>query len=216
MENFEEQLSKNENASLNAVEHQNETIEVLDNQSSNLSFSGSSTKKFKSVEALEKAYENLEKEFTKKCQALNSLKSENDKEKSPQYTREDWLQKVGEFLEKHQLAKNYTKQIAEVLTNNEELSKKEDALSLAYSMVLENNFKTKEELMQDETFLNEYVFGSEKIKNKIIEEYLQNISSSKTVPLISNVRGAGSVPSPKYQPKSLREASLYAQQILRK
>lgn len=212
MEKNEEQLIENEDVNLNAVEHNEENIST---NSGNLTFSGSSTQKFKSVEALSKAYENLEKEFTKKCQALNSLKCDNN-EKLPQYTREDWLQKVGEFINAHKYAKDYTKQIAEILTSDEELAKKDDALGLAYSMVLENNFKSKEELVNDEEFLNEFVFSSEKIKEKIIEEYLQNITQNKTVPLISNVRGSASVPSPKFQPKSLKEASLYAQQILRK
>ena len=215
MKKNEEQLLENENVDLNAVEHKEESNIISSQESNNLSFSGSSTQKFKSVEALEKAYENLEKEFTKKCQALNSLISDNN-DKLPQYSREDWLEKVGDFLNSHQLAKNYTKQIAEVLSSDEELAKKEDALNIAYSIVLEKNFKTKEELAKDEEFLNEFVFGSDLIKEKIIEEYLQNITSNKTVPLISNVRGTASVPSPRFQPKSLKEASLYAQQILRK
>lgn len=212
MEKVEEQLIKNDDATLNAVEHNEETTS---NTTGNSSFLGSSNK-FKSVEALSKAYENLEKEFTKKCQALNSLKSENEKPVSPLYERDDWQEKVGDFINNHKFAKFYTNEIAKVLSENEELSKKEDALNLAYSIVLENNFKSKEELINSGDFLEEFVYKNENIKNKIIEDYLLEVSSNKTVPLIGNIRGSGVIASPKYKPKSLKEASKYAEQILRK
>jgi len=210
MEN-EEQLNFSQNANLIAVEQPVGDTPILSGESML-----NSSSKFKSVEALEKAYENLEKEFTKKCQALNKLLSDNNEKALPQYSKENWLEKVGEFIKEHPLATSYSKQIAEVLTENEELSTKEDALSLAYSKVLENNFKTKEELVKDQEFLNEFVFSNENIKTKIIEEYLNNITSSKTVPLISNTSGTSSISSPKFKPKNLKEASLYATQILKK
>ena len=211
MENNEEQLNKNFDANLIAVEQNETEIKPSENE-----FLGSSIKKFKTVEALEKAYENLEKEFTKKCQKLNELLSENSKKELPQYKREDWLNKVSSFIANNKHAGSYTKQMAEILEKDEELSKKEDALSIAYSKVLDDNFKTPEELAVDEEFLNKFVYGSEKIKNKIIEDYLLEVSSNSSVPLISNFRGTTSVSSPRFVPKSLTEAGRYAEQILRK
>lgn len=210
----EEQLLENQNANLDAVEH-NDNVEV-ENNMGKTEFSGSSTKKFKNVEALSKAYENLEKEFTKKCQKLNELISENNKEELPQYKREDWLQKVSNFIAENKFAKDYTKQIADILLEDESLAKKEDALSLAYSKVLNNNLKTKEELVEDEDFLNQFVYKNEKIKNKIIEEYLLEINNNQSVPLISNLRGTSSVSSPKFKPRNLKEAGRFAEQILKK
>ncbi|MBE5745761.1 MAG: hypothetical protein E7359_00525 [Clostridiales bacterium] len=215
MEKNEEQLLENQNANLNAVEH-SETINVENIEPSKNEFSGSSTKKFKSVEALSKAYENLEREFTKKCQKLNELMSENNTEVLPQYKKEDWLVKVSNFIAENKFAKDYTKQIADVLLEDEALAKKEDALSLAYSKVLNDNFKTKEELAEDEDFLNQFVYKNEKIKTKIIEDYLLEINNNQTVPLLSKVKGTSSVSSPKFIPKSLKEASRYAEQILKK
>lgn len=214
-ENYEEQLLENSNANLDAVEH-NEDLKEINNETGDIEFSGSSTKKFKSVEALSKAYENLEKEFTKKCQKLNELISENNTQVLPQYKKEDWLVKVSNFIAENKHAKDYTKQIADILLQDETLAKKEDALSIAYSKVLNENFKTKEELAEDEDFLNQFVYKNEKIKNKIIEDYLLDVNKNQSVPLISMVRGTSSVSSPKFMPKSLKEAGRFAEQILKK
>lgn len=212
---YEEQLNENQDANLDAVE-QNKAEGKANEETGKFEFSSSSTKKFKSVEALKTAYENLEKEFTKKCQKLNELISENNKQELPQYKREDWLVKVSNFIADNKHAKDYTKQIADVLLGDENLAKKEDALTLAYSKVLNENLKTKEELAEDEEFLNQFVYNNEKIKNKIIDNYLQDINNNQTIPLITSVRGTTSVSSPKFMPKSLKEAGRYAEQILKK
>lgn len=208
MEN-EEQLLENIDANLNAVEQKN-------NDEGKEMDSGSSIKKFKTVEALSKAYENLEKEFTKKCQRLNELLCDNSKTVLPQYKREDWLQKVGTFLENNERAKNYVKQIADILVKDEDLAKKDDALELAYSKVLKDNFKTKEEYIKDEKFLNEFVYNNEEIRKKIIEDYLINLNKNKTIPLINSDLGSLSMSSPKFSPKNLAEAGRYAVNILKK
>lgn len=211
--NNEEQLENND-VNLVAVEQKNEEM------NKDL-VSGSS--KFKSTEELLKAYENLEKEFTKKCQKLSAICGDNKTEKEdktddvlPQYKKEDWLKKTGEFLANNENAKNYVKQIAEILINDEDLAKKEDALELAYSRVLKQNFVPKEQLLDDEEFLNEFVYKNEKIKNKIIEDYLLNLQMNKNVPLIANGCGSTSVSSPKFKAKDLSEAGKFAMHILKK
>lgn len=209
--NNEEQLLENNDVNLNQGMMENE------NKQGKELFSGSSTKKFKSVEALENAYENLEKEFTKKCQMLNKLLSENKDENSlPQYQKEDWLTKVSTFIENNNHAKDFLNDIAKALVEDENLAKKEDALELAYSKVLKDNFKTKEELASDDNFLNDYIFNNEEIKNKIIENYLNDVQNNKTVPLMINRNGSLSVSSPRFIPKNLKEAGRYAENILRK
>lgn len=209
--NNEEQLLENNDVNLNQGMMENE------NKQGKELFSGSSTKKFKSVEALENAYENLEKEFTKKCQMLNKLLSENKDENSlPQYQKEDWLTKVSTFIENNNHAKDFLNDIAKTLVEDENLAKKEDALELAYSKVLKDNFKTKEELASDDNFLNDYIFNNEEIKNKIIENYLNDVQNNKTIPLMINRNGSLSVSSPRFIPKNLKEAGRYAENILRK
>ncbi len=217
IENIGEQLdSENVNLKAGTLDEKLEK-----NETDDLSLTGSS--KFKSTEELLKAYENLEKEFTKKCQKLSALsgnKTEEDKQKSetvlPQYEREDWLKKTGEFLAQNENAKNYVKQIAEILISDEDLAKKDDALELAYSRVLKQNFVPKEQLANDEEFLNEFVYNNEKIKNKIIEDYLLNLKNGKNVQLISGGVGTNVVSSPKFKPKDLSEAGKFAMHILKK
>ena len=213
MENNEEQLEKVIDANLDAVEH-NESEENV--KGKEITFG--SSKKFKSVEALVSAYENLEKEFTKKCQKLNEVLSENNnkKEELPQYKQEDWVLKVNQFLKDNEYAKEHLDEIAEILSSDENLSKKEDALELAYSKVLKRNFVAKEQLAKSEEFLSEFVYNNEEIKNKIIQEYLFNIQNNKTIPLISDIKGSLSVSSPKFMPKNLTEAGRYAENILKK
>lgn len=209
---FEEQLKANNDVNLDAGTHDN-------NSDKNLLEGSSLLNKFKSVDALCKAYENLEKEFTKKCQRLNEVLSENNAKKDealPQYKQQDWLSKVSNFLNENQNAKNYVNEIATIISEDENLAKKEDALELAYSRVLKQNFKTKEELANDDEFIKQFVYDNEKIKNKIIEDYLISLENNKTIPLISSDRGSLSVSSPKYVPKDLKEAGRYAENILKK
>lgn len=209
MENInEEQLNEEKVVSLDAVEHNDKSDENLQ---------GSSIlNKFKTIDALSKAYENLEKEFTKKCQKLKSLEGENNENSLPQYKQQNWLSKVSEFLKDNENAKNYVNEIAEILSNDDILAKKEDALELAYSKVLKKNFKTKEELVKDKDFLENYIYSNNEIKNNIIEEYLLNLNNNKTIPLISSTRGSLSVSSPKFKPKDLKEAMMYAEKIMKK
>lgn len=179
--------------------------------------------KFKTVDALCKAYENLEKEFTKKCQRISELVSENNvnevkntEEALPQYQKKDWLNKVSIFLDENENAKNYVNEIAKIISEDENLAKKEDALELAYSKILKQNFKTKEQLAQDDDFIQNFIYKNEKIKNKIIEDYLISVENNKTIPLISSDRGSLSISSPKFMPKDLKEAGRYAANILKK
>jgi len=213
MEKINEEQLESTNVNLNAVEHNL-------NEPDNIDETGSSVlKKFKSVEELEKAYSNLEKEFTKKCQRLKVLESENNlknvEEELPQEKSESFLSKMSSFLKENENAKDYVNEITEILSNDENLAKKEDALELAYSKVLKQNFKTEEELLTDGAFL-ENIYNNEQIRNKILEKYLLDLESNKTVPLISSITGSLSMSSPKYVPKSLKEAGRFAENILKK
>ena len=89
---------------MNVEEQQNET---------KAESNGSPLYKFKSVEALGVAYQNLEKEFTQKCQKikeltdkLNALDNINQNF-VPEYEKDDWPQKVLEFFNSHKDAKQY-------------------------------------------------------------------------------------------------------------
>ena len=213
MNNIEEQPELKKDVDLMAVEPSDKKIEQEEN-------SGSLLSKFKSVEELSKAYENLEKEFTKKCQIISTLENKKNDcdnvDETPQYERGTWNEKVSSFIKENELAKNFTKEISEQLLNDNELSKKDDALSLAFLRVLQKNFKTEKDLISNQEFLNNYVFNNEDIKTKIVENYLNDISLNKTVPLITNFKGTSGIMASNYKPKSIQEAGKYAENIFKK
>ena len=181
--------------------------------------------KFKSLESLEKAYINLEKEFTKKCQELKTLKqinSDNAEVKqnadeqqnitAPQLDLQSWEEKVKDFFEKNPQAKTFSKQISEILSSEQSIN--EQSLEKAFEKVKLDNFKTKQEMIQDESFISEYVLNNEEIKQRIIKEYLSNIMQNKKVALISSNDGSSVMVSPKNKPKSLKEAGDYMLSII--
>ena len=65
---------------------------------------GSTLGKFKDEKSLLEAYNNLQSEFTKKCQALSKLQNE-DNRKLPLFMEEDWDNRVKSFLENNPQAK---------------------------------------------------------------------------------------------------------------
>ena len=171
--------------------------------------SGSPIGKFKSVEALEVAYENLEKEFTKKCQKIkeltDKLASADNAVSVPEYAQNGWDEKVKQFFESNPMAKNYVAEISEVLSSDENISKSENSLERALTKVLANKFVPYEKLVEDESFLNDYIYQNQQISQKIVEKYLDGIQNKKALPLISS-RGSGTVSSPVKKPKTIKDA----------
>ena len=157
--------------------------------------------KFKDAESLLKAYNNLQAEFTKKCQKLSAL--ENEKNKTIFY-EEDWNKRVANFLEKNPEAKKYSKEISEKILNSPELKSSENALELAWSSIAMKNYVEPEKLASDKTFLNSYIFNNEEIKKKVLENYLKEIKTAP--PVISGSRGAKLSSKEEYAPKNLNDA----------
>ena len=157
--------------------------------------------KFKDAESLLKAYNNLQAEFTKKCQKLSAL--ENEKNKTIFY-EEDWNKRVANFLEKNPEAKKYSKEISEKILNSPELKSSENALELAWSSIAMKNYVEPEKLARDKTFLNSYIFNNEEIKKQVLENYLKEIKTAP--PVISGSRGAKLSSKEEYAPKNLNDA----------
>ncbi len=175
---------------------------------------GSLISKFKNFSELEKAYVNLEKEFTKKCQALKDLKahvSDNAEEKpsAPQYMQEGWVEKVQAFFEQNPQAKQFANDISQLIASDKVLASSENSLELAYEKVKANNYKTNDELLNDPNFMETYIFNNPVVKEKIIGDYLSQVVSKKSVPLMSNFSGGNVMVTPKTKPTSLKEAGDY-------
>lgn len=180
-----------------------------------------SLKKFKNFSDLEKAYINLEKEFTKKCQALKQLQqSDNDDlmvasqvNSSPQSTL-DYEQKVNNFFEENPSAKPFAQEISNVLKSDKALADSPDSLNKAFEKVKAKNFKTKDEMLLDSDFIENYVLKDKNIKDKILSEYLNGILSSKATPVMSTSEGSNVMITPKRKPTSLKEAGDYLVSVI--
>ena len=173
-------------------------------------FEGSPISKFKSVEALKTAYQNLEKEFTQKCQKIkeltDKLSSMDNAHNAPEYESENWAENVKEFFASHPMAKEYAKEISQVLSNNEQIANSKNSLENALTKVLADKFVPYDKLAEDDKFLEKYIYQNKKISDKIINQYLDSLSKSKALPLITSTSGMGTFSSPTKKPKTIRDA----------
>ncbi len=220
----------------NNVEDSNEKEQVskiVDKETDDsLSLNGSPIGKFKSVDALYSAYNNLQAEFTKKCQKLSELQKEiGCKEEAIETTNQDsslpyseatrpldktydyladtWDAKVEEFLKEHPEAKTKAEAICIEKLNDPTLS-----LRQAYDRVLANEYKAPNKLAEDDTFLNEYIYNSEKIKQKVLQDYFSSLKVSPTPFLMSKGFNAVTTNQPKVA-GSLDEAGKMAVSLLK-
>lgn len=182
--------------------------------------------KFKSVEALMDAYENLQAEFTKKCQLLSQLKKseeneekvdmavvdnqenansqsqkldgvEESKEKKNEFSEEG----LQEFLSQFGEAKGYEQEIKNNLSS---LSKQSDPYVVAWAEVLLKNLK--ESNASSDPIINQYVLSDEKVRNKILQDYFISLNKSQPPIVISSQSGerlSGVLPD---SPKTLADA----------
>ena len=148
---------------------QGNSAESADKQDKKQSFG-----KFKNPEELLKAYQELEKEFTKKSQKLSKLEALADGENQV-FDDESFKVAADKFFENTPSAKPFAKDIALKIIENPELKKDKNCLSVALMQVLIDQFRTPEQLMQDGQFLNDYVLSSSKVKDAIIGAYLKDI-----------------------------------------
>lgn len=130
--------------------------------------------KFKNPEELLKAYQELEKEFTKKSQKLSKLEAQASEENCD-FDEESFKVAVDKFFENTPSAKPFAKDIAAKILQNPSLKQDKNCLSVALVQVLIDKFKTPEQLMQDGQFLDEYVLSSSKVKDAVISAYLKGI-----------------------------------------
>lgn len=134
--------------------------------------------KFKNPEELLKAYQELEKEFTKKSQKLAKLEALADSE-SQDFDDESFKVAADKFFENTPSAKPFAKDIALKIIEKPYLKKDRNCLSVALMQVLIDKFRTPEQLMQDGQFLNDYVLSSSKVKDAIIGAYLKDIRNGQ-------------------------------------
>ena len=171
--------------------------------------------KFKSVEELLKAYNNLHGEFTKKCQALNEALREkqnvDNTETVPAYESSDWQKSVDEFLIRYPQAKGFSKEIANVITSDKDLKFCQNSLELAFCKVLENENSRLNNLLNDDEYLLRNL--NEKSKESIIKEYLSQINNNS--PALITSKGGNNVVATYKKPLSVNEAGELAKKLFK-
>ncbi len=162
---------------------------ISDNEDTAVSYG-----KFKSVESLYEGYQQLQKEFTKKCQVLKELEN-----------------RVGDnkhILDKMIEVNPELGQFADELKNVSDVS----GISLKLAELLAGKINEPCNIINDENFLNNYVYQNEGIINKIVSDYLDSLVSIKIPQTIS--KGGNSYVSPTYRPRTLNEAGKMAKKFI--
>lgn len=160
-----------------------------------ISNEGSPLGKFKDASVLLGAYNELQSEFTRKCQKLSEAEKKlQEAEKSTNTSDVDnkvenefaWNKNIREFLQSHKNASSLVEEITNEIIKDETLRKSEDGLERAYARVIESKYIPKEELVKDQEFLEKHIFSNEEIKNKIIKEYVSSLKNSQSPITINN------------------------------
>ncbi len=209
-ENLEQPLqnvsSQGEEVSQNKIDRVDET-----------NTQGSKYGKFKNADDLLNAYNNLQTDYTKKCQTLSKLqKEEKDNETlTPNIPNFNWVEKAEEFFAINAKAKKYENELARIIVEDKEVASSHDPLNSAWNKFLNSKFLDEEELINNADFLQKYVFNNSNIKNKIVQDYFNSLNISKTPTLIASQKGSESVLSPVTKPKTIKEARKLVEDIFK-
>lgn len=195
----------------NLLKTQGEGILQSENEGDDLRVEvGSKLGKFKDAEALMYAYNNLQSDYTKKCQALSSLQkqvAENESKLSPEQKFEQTKLEAQKFFEANAVASEHLNEIAAIALQFEEKGVSDNVFDIAWAEYAKNNFVSKKSLVQDEEFLREFIFNNKQIKEKIVKDYFNSLNFSSNPTLISAQKGANTVLAPQNKPKTIKDAT---------
>lgn len=218
-----------------AFSEKEQVASIADNE-----FDATSLGKFADEKALLKAYNELEAEFTKRSQRLSALERENSLLKQEQaeenFGKDEVVQdetgsaaeerkadsvsceddgaiaaEVNDFLKRYPEAATYAEQIA--LAADAYDSGCVGILDRAYIEVLKRELAAEREKINDD-FIYSQAKNTPEVKERLIRDYLTELSGNKGVKLIS--RGGESVVTPPEKPKSIAEAGKMAAFVLKK
>lgn len=102
--------------------------------------------------------------------------------------------------------------IKEVLKESPELSDDENGLAVAYHMARSKRYKPSKALFEDDAFVDSAA-QNEKVKEKVIAEYLKEIGKTNKKAPASVGKGGSSVPAPQKKRSSMKEAHKAASKL---
>ncbi len=224
MDNFENwEQPQSEQAIDNIVEDKEEIKDATTSQE------GSHLGKFNSPEDLLNAYNNLQAEFTRKCQKLSEIQkqiSEKDeqetslkdetKNSSPVYEQEDWRSKVATFLMTNDRARGFSREISDEILKNPELQANSNMLDIAWTRVLARNYKSPDQIASDSSFMENYILSNENIKKQIISSYLNEVKKQNSPSVIgSGIKGGMSLLTKSNKPSNLNDAKVIVEKLFK-
>ncbi|HKL94052.1 MAG TPA: hypothetical protein VJZ69_02070, partial [Clostridia bacterium] len=128
----------------------------------------------------------------------------DDENESVEICENVWKEKVDKFFLENPKAQPFAKEIAQEMLDDKCLVNDANGLETAFSRFLVKSYKSPSELTASDEFLSRYVFSSEAIKNRIIEDYLFSLSHQKPP---ATIKGTGTTTlTPPSRPKTLQEA----------
>ena len=170
---------------------------------------GETIGKFKSVEALLDAYNNLEKEFTKKSQRLSQL--EKDKTVEEENLNEELDKKFHSFLSSNLEAESFGGELKEKVQSDDNLKKMDDPFGYVWAEMIFEKLKNPN---QDEKVLNNYILKNESLKNMVIENYVNQLTENKSpIKISSSGKRVGTTVSTQ-KPETLKDAKKFLLDLL--
>ena len=209
-----------EDLTLDSIEVKEGTAETLDNlkelegsqvqedMQHSEAENGETVGKFKDANALLEAYNNLEKEFTKKCQRLSEL--EKDKIKEEEKLNKKVEEKLTLFLSSNGEATNYKDELVEKVKSDDSLKKMDDPFSYVWAEMVFD--KIKNQKTSDEA-VKSYILENENLKNAVIESYINQLSENKS-PIIISSNGNRVATVATQNPANLDDAKKYLIDLL--
>ena len=135
--------------------------------------------KFKTPEALLEAYNNLQAEFTRKCQKLSEFEKEKTVEKN--LSDEQINDGLSKFLEKNSDAQNYSEQLVEKVREE----RNRDPFENAWAEIVKEKFSGDISKKESDPLIKKYIFDDEELTNKVIETYMKDLNTKKPPVVLS-------------------------------
>lgn len=175
---------------------------------------GSTFGKFKSGKALLEAYNNLQREFTKKCQTLAKMQN-IDNDNTPIYLQKNWSNLINKFVEENPEAEDFVLEIEDALKNDKVLCENENPIFVAWNRVATKKIKSPKKLLSDKEFLENFIFNNESIKNEIVGRYINELNNISSPRVIGRGDGAKVILTSSAKPKTLQEAGVIAKEMMK-
>ena len=220
---------KNINLEPNIIEQDKNSLKNIENTLNNSNIKektgeqplpdGSPLGKFKDVESLKNAYENLEKEFTRKSQLLSSLQKQEEMQGASTnnlFDKKEWKGYVENFLQENPRAKEYAKELSNLILQDKVIAESQNPLHNAWLKFLEQQLVNNQNYLESETNFNQ-VLKNNKVRDAVIKDYLKQVNSTKpNVPTFINSNNGVNFENQIKSVTTLEEAKELAKKIFSK